>query len=81
MFFHFVGVSRDSTSAFSVLSRIYRECMPADQQESMPLDPDDMMRFTPTMFQEASKEAKRAGATKLVIFIDALNQMDDTGQL
>ncbi|XP_076439571.1 TPR repeat-containing protein DDB_G0287407-like [Babylonia areolata] len=80
VFFHFIGVTPDSTSTYSVLSRMYRECMPRDQQDSMPVDSDDMARFAPTMFQEAAAEARRAGFKKLVVFIDALNQLDDTGK-
>ena len=54
--------------------------MPNDQQDSMPVDADDMMRFTPTMFGEAAREAQSSGFSKLVVFIDALNQMDDVGR-
>ncbi|KAK7494275.1 hypothetical protein BaRGS_00014557 [Batillaria attramentaria] len=79
VFFHFVGVTPDSTALYSVLSRIYRECMPDDQQDSIPLDADEMSRFTPAMFEQAVLKAKEDGFPKLVIFIDALNQLDDEG--
>jgi hypothetical protein len=55
--------------------------MPEDQQESMPLDEDDMVRFTPTMFKESAGETIKKGFKKLVLFIDALNQLDDSGGL
>ncbi|KAL8585818.1 hypothetical protein ACOMHN_065168 [Nucella lapillus] len=80
VFFHFVGVTPDSTSVYSVLSRLYRECMPEDQQDSMPLDSDDMARFAPTMFEEATAETLRLGFKRLVVFLDALNQLDDKGK-
>lgn len=79
VFFHFVGVTPDSTALYSVLSRLYRETMPDDQQDSIPLDTDEMARFMPTLFAVATNHAKNQGFQKLVVFIDALNQLDDEG--
>ncbi|PVD30644.1 hypothetical protein C0Q70_09917 [Pomacea canaliculata] len=77
--YHFVGATPDSTSLYSILSRIYKECLPQDQQESIPLDVDELIRFVPTMLQQAVKQARTQGCELLVLFIDALNQIDDDG--
>ncbi|XP_050419113.1 TPR repeat-containing protein DDB_G0287407 [Patella vulgata] len=77
VFYHFVGATPDSTNPFSILSRVYRECMPSE--DNMPQDVEEMLRFAPTMFKTATKAAQSSGFKKLVVFIDALNQMEEEG--
>ncbi|KAL5009468.1 hypothetical protein ScPMuIL_011773 [Solemya velum] len=74
-FYHFVGATSLSTDLYLVLARFFMEFLPA--QEKMPENIEDMIRFTPTMIQKAWEFAKDDGFKKIVILIDALNQMDD----
>lgn len=45
-----------------------------------PIDPDEMMRYTKTMFEKSTEYVLDQGYEKLVVYIDALNQMDDEGK-
>ncbi|XP_055957078.1 TPR repeat-containing protein DDB_G0287407 isoform X2 [Patella vulgata] len=78
VFYHFVGATPDSTDPYSILTRFYKECMPED--DNMPPDLDSMLRYAQTMFQKAGELAKQEGYERLVIYFDALNQMDEDGE-
>ncbi|ESO84587.1 hypothetical protein LOTGIDRAFT_132036, partial [Lottia gigantea] len=75
VFYHFVGATPDSTNPYNILSRIYRECMPSE--DNIPKDVEEMIRFAPTMFQTSTKTTLSKHYKKLVVFIDALNQMEE----
>lgn len=47
----------------------------------MPDDLQEMKRYAHTMFKYAAQVAKKEGYQKIVVFLDALNQMDDDGKL
>lgn len=51
--------------------------MPAGTK--MPEDLSEMKRYAKTMFDYAAKIALKENFQKIVIFLDALNQMDDDG--
>ena len=51
--------------------------MPAGTK--MPEDLSEMKRYARTMFDYAAKIALKENFQKIVIFLDALNQMDDDG--
>jgi len=51
--------------------------MPAGTK--MPEDLSEMKRYAKTMFDYAAKIALKENFQKMVIFLDALNQMDDDG--
>ncbi|XP_046565446.1 telomerase protein component 1-like [Haliotis rubra] len=77
VFFHFVGATPDSTNLYRILSRMFHECMPPNTVP--PMDSDEMMRYTGTMFEKSTEYALDQGYEKLIVYIDALNQMDDEG--
>lgn len=47
----------------------------------MPEDLSEMKRYAKTMFDYAAKIALKENFQKIVIFLDALNQMDDDGNM
>lgn len=47
----------------------------------MPEDLVEMKRYALTMFEYAAKVAVKEGYDNIVVFLDALNQMDDDGIL
>ncbi|XP_041366905.1 TPR repeat-containing protein DDB_G0287407-like [Gigantopelta aegis] len=77
VFFHFTGATPDSTNIYSILSRVFHECMPSGSV--IPIDQDEMMHFVPTMLKRSAEHAKQQGYERLILYIDALNQMDNEG--
>ncbi|ESO87193.1 hypothetical protein LOTGIDRAFT_229331 [Lottia gigantea] len=77
VFYHFVGATPDSTDPYSILTRFYKECLPND--DNMPADLENMLRYAPTMFQKAAEQAVSEGYSRLVVYFDALNQMEEDG--
>jgi hypothetical protein len=53
--------------------------MPAGTK--MPEDLSEMKRYAKTMFDYAAKIALKENFQKIVIFLDALNQMDEDGNM
>lgn len=77
VFYHFIGATPGSTDLFQILQRFFLEFMPAGTK--MPEDLSEMKRYAKTMFDYAAKIAMKESFQKIVIFLDALNQMDDDG--
>ncbi|KAL3832682.1 hypothetical protein ACJMK2_024304 [Sinanodonta woodiana] len=77
VFYHFIGSTPRSTDLYNILARVFMEFMPVE--EKMPVDIEEMKRFSQTMFQKATESILAEGYEKFVIVIDALNQMDDDG--
>ncbi|XP_076089059.1 TPR repeat-containing protein DDB_G0287407-like isoform X1 [Mytilus galloprovincialis] len=77
VFYHFIGATPGSTDLFQILQRFFLEFMP--EGTKMPDDLQEMKRYAHTMFKYAAQVAKKEGYQKIVVFLDALNQMDDDG--
>ncbi|CAC5362199.1 unnamed protein product [Mytilus coruscus] len=77
VFYHFIGATPGSTDLFQILQRFFLEFMP--EGTKMPEDLQEMKRYAHTMFKYAAQVAKKEGYKKIVVFLDALNQMDDDG--
>ena len=76
-FYHFVGATSGSTDLYRFLNRFWSELLPAD--DPAPTDSDELRRSMETIIKKASITLSQKGKTRLVILVDALNQMDDDG--
>ena len=78
MFYHFIGATPGSTALYQILSRLWQDLLP--KQEVVPEDPDELRRSVEVILKRASETASSEGMERVVIFFDALNQMDDEGK-
>ena len=77
-FCHFVGATSGSTDLYRLLTRFWAELLPAD--EPAPTDLDQLKRSMVAVINKASASLAQNGKQRLVILVDALNQMDDDGK-
>ncbi|XP_077984629.1 telomerase protein component 1-like [Glandiceps talaboti] len=77
VFYHFVGATPGSTNLHRLLSRIWTELM--HHSDPVPVDLDELIRSMANVYSKANNWA--LGANKeVVLFIDALNQMESDGE-
>jgi hypothetical protein len=73
LFYHFVGAAPGSTDLVRLLRRLWMEL--GVPQEEVGRDQDKLVQQTPSLLARAARE--RGG---IVIFIDALNQLDEDAE-
>ena len=73
---HFVGVAPGSTSLPRMLTRIWFECKNYVEHD-VPKDTAQLRGGTTILFDEASKRIMDENLDRLVIFVDAINQLDN----
>ena len=78
VFYHFVGATPGSTDLYRVLTRLWGELLPG---ENPPTDVTELKRSMETVLDKASQLATEKGLARVIILIDALNQMDDEGMI
>ena len=76
-FYHFVGATSGSTDLYRLLVRLWQELLPPD--DKVPSDFNDLKYSMATVLRKAAESITKSGQKRLVVLIDALNQMDDTG--
>ena len=76
-FYHFVGATSGSTDLYRLLVRLWQDMLPAN--DTVPTDFNDLKYSLATVLRKAADTATKRGQKRVVVLIDALNQMDDTG--
>ena len=57
---------------------MWYECLKIPERE-IPTDPDDLRRSLGTLFRRASERCAQMRKKRIVVYLDAVNQMDDEG--
>ena len=76
-FYHFVGATSGSTDLYRLLVRIWQELLPVE--DKVPNDFNELKYSLATVLRKAADTATKCGQKRVIVLIDALNQMDDTG--
>ena len=76
-FYHFVGATSGSTDLYRLLVRLWQDMLPSN--DTVPTDFNDLKYSLATVLRKAADTATKRGQKRVVVLIDALNQMDDTG--
>jgi nephrocystin-3 len=74
--FHFVGGTPNSTAVPQVIRRLWYECADIADDE-IPTDLDGLMFSLEAVFRRASDKVKHDGQSRLVVFIDAIDQLNN----
>ena len=72
-----MGATSGSTDLYRLLVRLWQELLPPD--DKVPNDFNDLKYSLATVLRKAGESTTKSGHKRLVVLIDALNQMDDTG--